>query len=133
MQYVLDTDICIYIIKKRPPLVFKKFERLFPGQIFISSITWGELVYGAEKSQYRDQNHAALKNFIQPFTVLPFDRDAAFELGNIRAELEKKGQMIGIFDLMIAALARSLTYTIVTNNEREFRRVSNLQVENWAK
>lgn len=130
---MLDTDICIYIIKKQPPLVLKKFESFLPEQIFISSITWGELVYGAEKSLQREKNHGALKNFIQPFTIVPFDLNAAFELGKIRARLESKGQLIGIFDQMIAAHALALDFKLVTNNEREFRRVPELRVENWAK
>lgn len=131
-HYILDTDICIYIIKKRPPAVFEKIEAFLPEQIFISSVTWGELVYGAEKSHYCEKNHEALKSFVQPFTIAPFDHDAAFELGRIRAHLEKKGQLIGIFDLMIAAHAIALDFKLVTNNVREFRRVPNLRIENWT-
>jgi len=133
IHYMLDTDICIYIIKKRSALVLNKLELLLPEQILISSVTIGELIYGVEKSEQREKNHSALKNFMQPFTISSFDADAALELGKIRAHLEKKGQIIGIFDLMIAAQARALDVILVTNNEREFRRVPELRVENWTK
>jgi len=130
--YVLDTDICIYLIKKSPPEVIKKFKTLLPGEVGISSVTMAELCYGANKSQYPAKNLAALQNFVLPLEVLPFDDRAANIYGEVRCLLEKQGTPIDALDLMIAAHAKSLGVTLVTNNTREFSRVAALKIVNWA-
>lgn len=133
MRYLLDTDICIYIIKKKPEQVLKKLVKLNPENIAISTVTLSELVYGAEKSQHRERNLEALTGFLVPFDVLPWDENAAKSTGEIRAIFEKSGKVIGPYDLQIAGQALSLNITLVTNNEKEFSRVKGLKVENWAK
>lgn len=130
MLYLLDTNICIYLIKRHPNLE-EKFKTLLPGDIGISSVTLAELYYGVEKSQYIERNRHALEKFILPLEVLDFDEGASLQYGKIRALLEKNGTPIGSMDLMIAAHALSLNITLITNNEREFSRVPNLKVENW--
>ncbi len=132
MQYLLDTNICIYIIKRKPPQVLKCFLDYVPGDIGISSITVAELTYGVEKSQRREQNSAALEQFLLPLEIADFDASAAQVYGGIRATPEKEGNPIGPLDLLIAAHALSLELTLVTNNEREFVRVPALAVENWS-
>lgn len=132
MNVMLDTNICIYLIKQAPPALIERF-RAFPvGDIGISVITLAELEYGADKSTQPRRNLEALKQFIAPLDVAMFDRPAAVVYGRIRAVLEKKGRPIGAMDLLIAAQALSLGVRLVTNNEREFRRVPGLRVENWA-
>ena len=116
MKYMLDTNICIYIIKKNPKKVLEKFDFLNVGDVAISSITLSELTYGVEKSLHSKKNSAALHEFILPLEVLSFDENAAYHYGSIRAALEKKGQSIGPLDLMIAAHALSIDTTLVTNN-----------------
>lgn len=132
MKYVLDTNICIYLIKRKPIHVFEKFREFSLGMIGISSITLAELKYGVEKSSRPDQNLQALNQFLLPLEVLDFDFNAAIEYGTIRAELEKIGRPIGPLDMLIAAHVRALDLTLVTNNEKEFIRVENLKVENWV-
>jgi tRNA(fMet)-specific endonuclease VapC len=131
MKYMLDTNICIYLIKKKPISVFEKFKQLSPGDICISSITLSELCYGVEKSKKKEKNLNALYQFIIPLGISDFDYNAAFEYGMIRTELENNGKLIGPMDILIASHARSLNMTLVTNNEKEFKRVENLRVENW--
>ena len=133
MQYLLDTNICIYIIKHQPPAVLSKFKNLSPDDIGISSITYAELLYGVEKSQHINKNRDALEKFVLPLEVFLFDDVAAQYYGKVRATLEKKGTPIGSLDLLIAAHALSLNLKLVTNNVKEFSRVPNLHVENWAK
>ena len=132
MPYLLDTNICIYIIKQKPHSVLNKFNSIEPGEIAISMITVSELYYGARKSANEEKNILALNKFILPFNILDFDIAAANIYGIIRTELESKGIPIGPLDTLIAAHAISLDYILVTNNEREFTRVSGLQVENWV-
>lgn len=131
MKYLLDTNICIYIIKQHPPQVLNHFKKHKAGQIGISSVSLYELFYGAYKSQFTDKNHAAVQKFIEPLELLEFDEKAADYAGKIRAELESKGRMIGQLDLLIAAQALSRNLIVVTNNTKEFRRVKNIHVENW--
>lgn len=131
MKYILDTNICIYIIKNNPLTVVEKFKQLTPDDIGISSITLAELQYGVEKSQHQEKNRKALQHFILPLEVIAFDDNAAVFYGNLRAQLEKKGQPIGCMDLMIAAHVKSLQLTLVTNNLKEFSKVSELLLENW--
>lgn len=133
MKYLLDTNICIYIIKKKPEQVIRKLSKIDPSKLTLSSVTWSELVYGAEKSEKREQNLDALKDFVIPFEILPWTSNEAQIAGKIRAELAKLGTPIGPFDILIAAHAISLGLVLVTNNEKEFKRVSGLKVENWAK
>ncbi|MDP2827629.1 MAG: type II toxin-antitoxin system VapC family toxin [Sulfuricellaceae bacterium] len=130
LKYLLDTNVVIYIIKRRPLQVMEVFNR-HHGRMAISSITLAELVHGAEKSDQTARSIAVAEDFVSRLTVLPYDDKAAWQYGNIRAVLEKQGQMIGINDLHIAAHARSNGLTLVTNNLREFERVPGLLLENW--
>jgi tRNA(fMet)-specific endonuclease VapC len=131
MQFMLDTNICIYIIKKHPIQVEKRFKALKPFHIGISAITLAELEYGVAKSGRPEQNRDALIGFLSPLEIAVFDDLAAFHYGEIRVSLEKAGDTIGSMDLMIASHARSLSVPLVTNNVREFEKVPGLKVENW--
>ncbi len=133
MKFMLDTNICIYMIKQKPVKVLKRFTQYSPGDILISSVTIAELRYGVEKSLYVQQNHDALSGFIVPLEIAVFDEKAAEEYGKVRAQLEKKGQPIGSMDMLIGAHALSLGVALVTNNTKEFRRINGLKVENWTK
>ena len=133
MKFMLDTNICIYIIKQKPAKVLKRFAQYSPGYILLSSETLAELRYGVEKSLHVQQNHDALSGFIVPLEIADFDEKAADEYGKVRAKLEKKGQPIGSMDMLIGAHALSLGVTIVTNNTKEFRRINGLTVENWVR
>ena len=133
MKYLLDTNICIYLIKQKPPEVFERFEQESIGDIGISAITVSELYYGAEKSQQRERNQKALEQFLLPLIIAEFDYRASLIYGKIRAELERKGKSIGPLDTLIASHAVSMDTTLVTNNEKEFSRVKGLRVENWIK
>ena len=132
MKYLLDTNICIYIIKQKPEKVFKKFGNYSVGQIGISSITYSELYYGASKSQRTVQNEAALSQFTAPLEIMPFSEDVAATYGTIRASLEKAGNPIGPLDTLIASHAAHLGLTLVTNNTKEFSKVPKLKMENWT-
>jgi len=132
MPYMLDTDICIYIGKNRPAEVRARFEKLGPGSVLISVITYGELFYGASKSENPEGSFAQLDLFLQGVQVEPLTWGAARQYGHLQATLERKGRMIGNNDLWIAAHALDLGLTLVTNNEREFHRVPGLKIENWA-
>jgi tRNA(fMet)-specific endonuclease VapC len=131
-MYLLDTNICIYLIRKQSKELLKRIQRCKPGDIAISSITLAELRYGVEKSRFPEKNTEALDTFLMSFEVLPFDDNAAHSYGRMRANLEKSGRLIGPLDMMIAAHALSVEAVLVTNNEREFSRVSGLEIENWA-
>ncbi len=133
MAYLLDTDICIYIIKKQPVSVREKFNSTDPTKIFVSSITVAELEYGVSKSSQVDQNSNSLKHFLSQLNIVSFDAHAATHYGVIRASLEKNGTLIGSLDMMIAAIAKSVDYILITNNEREFARVDGLKIENWIR
>ena len=132
MRYMLDTNICIYVIKHKPETVFQKLQNTNPEDVCISSVTYAELVHGVEKSAAVEKNRLALSMLLANMEILDFDVDAADCYGKIRAALEKKGTPIGTLDMMIAAHAQSLGYTVVTNNVKEFSRVSALQIENWV-
>lgn len=132
MKYLLDTNICIYVIKKKPPQVLQQFRSHSIGDIGISSITVAELQYGVHKSQYPEQNQRALEQFLVPLVIVGFDERAATIDGKIRAALEAQGTPIGALDMLIAAHALSLGVTLVTNNVREFSRIPELQLVNWA-
>ena len=128
---LLDTNICIYIINARPPGVLAHFERYRLGDVGISSVVASELAYGVAKSR-SVRNRQALEMFLAPLEVLPFDEEAVWVYGDLRAELERDGRSIGALDTMIAAHALSLDATLVTNNFREFSRVPRLNLENWV-
>lgn len=132
MKVMLDTNICIYIIKRQPSAVLERFTAFSVGEVGISVITLAELEYGASKSRDAQRNRHALEQFIVPLEVAGFDHEAAVTYGTIRAHLEQKGRLIGAMDLLIAAHARSLDARLVTNNENEFRRVPGLRIENWV-
>lgn len=118
MNFLLDTNICIYIIKKEPPSVIERLHQIPIDQIAISTITVAELEYGVRKSSQPEKNQSALNGFLAPFTLFNFDYPAAVEYGLIRSDLERKGMPIGPLDTLIAAHAKSLNFTLVTNNER---------------
>jgi len=132
MRFLLDTNICIYIIKQKPPKVFDKFQTLNPLDVGVSSITVAELEYGAYKSQRQEQNRAALSQFLIPLEILPFDERATQTYGQIRAELERRGTVIGSMDMLIASQAISLGLTLATNNVRELSQIPGLTLENWV-
>ena len=132
MIYMLDTDICIYTIKRKPISVVNRLEQLKPGELAMSAITFAELVNGAKKSKYVEANMERLNDLGELIDVRPFDRQAALFYGSVRSSLEKRGEVIGGNDLLIAAHALSLNWTLVTNNEKEFRRIEGLRVENWV-
>ena len=131
-RFLLDTNVCIYIRRKKPDQVLRRFRTLKQGEAGLSVITFGELVYGAEKSAQRAAALELLRELAEALPVMGLPETAAEAYGTIRAELERKGQMIGNNDLWIAAHARAAALTLVTNNEREFRRVRGLKVENWT-
>jgi tRNA(fMet)-specific endonuclease VapC len=131
-RFLLDTNICIYIRRKKPEGVLRRFRGLKQGEAALSVITFGELVYGAEKSGQRAAALELLRELARVLPVMALPETVADAYGTMRAELERKGQMIGNNDLWIAAHARAAGLTLVTNNEREFLRVRGLKVENWA-
>jgi tRNA(fMet)-specific endonuclease VapC len=132
MKYMLDTNICIYIIKEKPPIAKERFSTLKIGDVGISSITTSELFYGVSKSQNRIQNRNALDGFLLSLMIADYDYEASIHCGEVRATLEKAGKIIGPLDLQIAAHALSLGVTLVTNNVKEFERVEGLKLENWV-
>ena len=131
MRYMLDTSICIALIKRKPPKALRRFDRLSAGDVGISTITLAELRYGIAKSQNIDRNRQALEEFLLPLEVADFDESAASAYGAVRADLENTGRPIGPLDTQIGAHALSLNSVLVTNNAAEFRRIKGLQVENW--
>lgn len=132
MRYLLDTNICIYLIKKHPPEVLARFQQIQLRQLHISTVTLFELYYGIEKNNSQRRNLAALENFIAPLTVVDFTIEAAKKAAVIRSTLQKQGTPIGVYDIQIAAIALSLNMTLLTNNLREFERVNGLKLENWG-
>ncbi len=133
MRFMLDTNICIDLIRDRSAKILRRLKRLRPDDVCISSVTLSELEYGVAKSSAPERNKLALAEFMTPITVAPYDDGVAPLYGRIRTELEAQGKPIGPLDTMIAAHALALGLTLVTSNEREFRRVPGLHVENWAK
>ncbi|MEJ5140109.1 MULTISPECIES: type II toxin-antitoxin system tRNA(fMet)-specific endonuclease VapC [Acinetobacter] len=131
MIYLLDTNICIYIINNKPAHVFEKFKQYQLGQLSISSISASELAFGVEKSgSLRNKN--ALDKFLVPLDVLPYDENAIWHYAKLRQSLQSKGQMIGSLDMLIAAHALALDTVLVTNNMKEFERIDGLKLENWV-
>lgn len=131
LRYMLDTNICIYVIKNRPESLRTRFNEA-ADFLCISSIVQAELLYGVEKSDRVEANLKRVESFCARLAILSFDEAAAGHFGNIRATLERQGETIGSYDLMIAGHARSAGLALITNNEREFRRVDGLRVENWV-
>lgn len=132
MKYLLDTNICVYIIKQKPAQVLERFQEQTIGDISISAITVAEMQYGIAKSQFPERNRAALEKFLTPLIILDFDIRAALAYGELRSSLEKQGTPIGAYDLLLAAQARALDIILVTNNLHEFERIPGLKVENWV-
>ena len=133
IRFLLDSNICIELIRGRAPAVVARLRRRKIGTIGISAITLAKLQYGVAKSRDAERNTVALAHFCAPLEVCPFDHEAGSSYGDIRTELERAGTPIGPLDTLIAAHAVALNATVVTNNEREFRRVPGLRVENWLK
>lgn len=131
-RFLLDTDICIYIQRQQPPQVLARFEKLRPGEAAISVVTWGELLYGAEKSQQRPKVLQLLEEFTSLIPVLALPETTGQIYGAIRAALEVKGKLIGNNDLWIAAHAKAQGLILVTSNESEFKRVPGLKLQNWV-
>jgi tRNA(fMet)-specific endonuclease VapC len=132
MKWMLDTNVCIAIIRRQPESALKRLRGKAIGQVGISSITLAELEFGAAKSQRSEQSRLALAEFLLPLEIVPFDDAAAAAYGVLRAALEKKGKPIGPLDTLIAAHAIALGTVLVTNNTREFARVPGLAVEDWV-
>lgn len=131
MTYLLDTNICIYIINEQPAQVLQRVIQAGRESLAISTVTVAELAFGVAKST-RPDSRAKLENFLSKFPILDWDQDAAWIYGNVRKTLEAKGQRIGERDLLLACQALALNATMVTNNMREFERVEGLKLENWA-
>lgn len=131
-RFLLDTNICIYIRQRRPPAVLERFRQLQPGEAVLSVITFGELVYGAEKSQFRDRARRQLAELAGLLPIMELPSRAGEFYGSIRASLAAEGGIIGNNDLWIAAHAKARGLILVTNNEREFRRIQGLEIQNWG-
>jgi tRNA(fMet)-specific endonuclease VapC len=133
MKYLVDTNILIYLCNSHSISLEKKFIAHSPLEFCTSSITVGELIYGVNKSKYRERNLQAILKILSSFQIIDFDSKDSWEYGEIRADLEKKGTSIGGNDIMIAAQARRRGLTVVTNNTKEYKRVTGLHVEDWTK
>jgi len=131
-MYMLDTNICIYLIKKRPLGLLEKFKSIRKNSLCISVVTYAELTYGVERSSSKKMNQRIVTGFISYLDVLPWDMDAADHYGKLRSSLEKKGTPIGNMDMLIASHALSEKCVLVSNNFREFKRVPGLKYENWV-
>jgi len=133
MRFLLDTDICIYMIKNNPPEIRRHFQGITPGDVYISSVAVAELQYGVEKSAAKEKNASALEAFLLPLVIAPFDLDAAIVYGKMRTILERQGTPIGGMDMLIAAQAIAHDFTLVTHNLKEFQRIPNLKYETWVR
>lgn len=132
-KFMLDTDICSYIMREKPIQVLKRFDSYEMEQFCISVVSYAEFIYGIQKSANPEKHQRLVENFILHVDIIPWDCSAAEHYGKIRKELESRGRIVGNMDLMIAAHARSQRMTIVTNNERHFDRITELSIENWTK
>lgn len=132
LTHLLDTNICVAVIRQRSPRVLTRLQKMSPGSLGVSIITVAELEFGASKSLHPARNRTALQEFLLPLEILNYGATAAFHYGEVRARLEKTGTPIGPLDTLIAAHAKSLNATVVTNNLSEFRRVAGLKVEDWT-
>ena len=133
MKYLIDTNICIYIMNNHPDNTINRFKQLELGDIGVSTVSISELQYGVSKSRHREENQIRLEEFLAPLEICPYDKTAASAYGDIRSHLEKIGKLIGPLDMLIAAQALGHGWTLVTNNEDEFKRVKGLKVQNWTK
>lgn len=133
MKYMLDTNICIYLIKQKPEKLLRRFKTHSVGDIGVSSITVAELRFGVEKSQQVEKNRQALDEFILPLEIADFDEQAAESYGKVRALLERSGNRIGAMDMLIGAHALGLSITLVTNNTSEFKQIKNLKIADWSR
>jgi tRNA(fMet)-specific endonuclease VapC len=133
MKYLVDTNILIYLMNSKSKKLQEKFTRRKREQFCVSSITVAEMVYGAKNSQYVEKNLNAVIYTLSEFEILDFSNLDAFEYGDIRSDLKKKGRLIGPNDLLIAAQARRQNLVLITNNTKEFNRVAKLKVEDWTK
>ena len=131
-MFLLDTNICVFLMKNKYPAATRKLLSSDPSEIAVSSVTLDELEYGAAKSQWPEKNRNNVKLFLAPFTIVPFDGNDAVAAGEIRCLLEKAGTPIGPYDLQIAAQGLARGYTVVTHNTGEFSRVPNLKIVNWV-
>jgi len=131
MKYMLDTNICIGLIRQKPQKLIQRLTRCEPGEVGVSSITIAELTFGANKSNQVEQNLFALEQFLLPIEIADFDQQASAAYGVIRAYLEREGKIIGSMDMLIGAHALSLGAIVVTNNVDEFQRIPKLKVEDW--
>jgi tRNA(fMet)-specific endonuclease VapC len=131
-MYLLDSNICIYIINSRSANVVNRIKEFTPPEIKLSSISIAELEYGVSKSTDREKNRQALLHFASAFDIIEFNDNDAEIYGLIRAELEKRGQIVGPYDMQIAAQAITRNLILVTNNIKEFIRIPNLKIENWV-
>ena len=131
-RYMLDTDMCSYIIKERPASVNQHFKKLDMDNICISIVTYAELMYGVERSSSRRINHAVIKDFSRHLDIINWDVSAADQYAVLRTDLEAKGTPIGAMDMMIAAHSKSLNTILVTNNLKHFTKVAGLRIENWV-
>jgi len=132
IRYMLDTDICSYVIRERPLEVFEKFKKVEVNQLCISVVTYAELIYGVEHSSSRKINRPIIDDFVRHLDIITWDEDAAEHYGKIRAFLRAEGNIIGSMDMMIAAHARSQNMILITNNDKHFKRVPKLRLENWV-
>jgi len=131
-RYMLDTDMCSYIIKEHPESVRQRFQTLAMEQLCVSVVTYAELIYGVERSSSRRINRPIIEDFVRHLDVMNWDTEAADQYGVIRAELEAAGTPIGAMDMMIAAHAKSIKAVLVTNNQKHFTKVKGLKIDNWA-
>lgn len=133
MKYLFDTNICIFLINKKFEYLMDRVEKLGIEKIGISSITIAELEYGIAKSEsmHKKENRIALLEFLLPFKFIDFNQNDAYEYGRIRQDLQSKGKIIGNMDILIGSQAVSRELILVTNNEKEFKRIENLKIENW--
>lgn len=132
VKILLDTNICIYILNNKPAGIKKHFERYAVGEIGISSISVAELFYGVEKSKFKESNTLALQAFLAHLQVLDFGIDSAAAYAKLRADLERRRALIGAMDMLIASIALANGLTLITNDSKDFKRVKNLQIENWG-
>ncbi len=131
MKYLLDTNICIELIRQKSQTLIKRLVACTPGEVAVSTITVAELAHGAQKSSQVKKNQAALEQFLLPLEIVDFDQQASIVYGTIRATLEREGNIIGAMDMLIGAHALSMDLTLVTNNINEFQRIPNLKLEDW--
>jgi tRNA(fMet)-specific endonuclease VapC len=131
MKYMLDTNICIGLIRQKPQSLIERLTDCAPGDIGVSTITVAELAHGAQKSSQVEKNMSALEQFLLPLEIADFNQRASIAYGFVRASLERTGNVIGSMDLLIGAHALSLNVILVTNNTGEFKRIPNLKIEDW--